>query len=448
MIVLKFGGTSMANAATWRKIFAILNQKNAPVVVVSATSGTTNNLYKAARMALEGNLEAAKQLAEDIRNRHYEIADELLEGTQTTPDEAYEIIDFLVDELEQYLSGVFTLRELTPRSLDRIASIGERLSSRLMAYCGKNAGLDMKWLDSAEIVLTDDTYGRALPKTAELKTRAAKLGHICNEGKIPILGGFYGSNDAGQITTLGRGGSDYSAALIGSAIRAEAIEIWTDVSGMFTCDPRFIPEARPVRQITFDEAAELAYFGAKVLHPSTIQPAIDQNIPVWIKNTFDPDHPGTCISDTEESQPFVTAIAFKRDISLITIESSRMLMAYGFIARVFDIFEELKIPVDVVTTSEVSISISVDVKDGLTPVLNRLKVLGQVSVSHDLALLCLVGRKFLSTPGIAADVFEALRHINIRMISQGSSENNLTMIVQDDEVLEGAGRLHNLFFED
>ena len=441
----------MADHKTWKQVLDIIAETEEPVVVVSATARTTNNLILAAEQAREGDLEAAKSIASDLRDRHLSILHTFLEENEI--EDSFELrsdceawIEEHITHFENYLLGIHTLGELTPKSMDAVTSLGERLSSYLLAKCGEALGMPTFYVDSKKVMKTDSVFGRAKPDMKAITDSVDFLKYRIEEGGIPIIGGYYGSNSKGETTTLGRGGSDYSASLFGLALNADAIEIWTDVSGMFTSDPRFIDDTRPISEISFDEAAELAYFGAKVLHPSTIQPAVEQNIAVFVKNTFEPENPGTKISADVERAFAVRAIAFKKDITVITITSSRMLMAYGFLSKVFDIFEQYHVSVDVVTTSEVSISITVDSNQYLDDIVNELRQIGNVEIQGGQGLVTLVGRDFLEATGLAGDTFTALDAIPIRMISQGSSKNNITIVVDNENVIAAAQALHSTFF--
>lgn len=442
----------MADAQSWKQILAVIATRKSPIVLVSATSKTTNALLESASLAKAGNLEEAFQLAESIRLRHTNLIEEFLGGMARTPTqnmlrEGHQHVDVCVDELKNYLLGVYTLGELTHRSLDRVSSLGERLSSYLLALCGKAAGYSTNWIDARYVMKTDRNFGAAQPDISQIEEQSILIKNQVEAGQVPILGGYYGSDSSGNITTLGRGGSDYSASLFGAALRAEAIEIWTDVSGMYTCDPRVVKTARSIPEISFNEAAELAYFGAKVLHPATILPAVEKNIPVYVKNTFEPEHPGTRISENPVNVGSVRAIAFKKNITVLTVGSSRMLMAYGFMSKVFSIFEGYKKAVDLVSTSEVSISITVDDDKHLTGICRDLEKIGEVEITADQALISLVGQSFLGKEGIAAQAFSALGNIPIRMISQGNSEHNLSLVVSNEDVNRAVNHLHKTFFE-
>lgn len=449
MNVLKFGGTSVANAETWRTVVSILKDEQPCAVVVSATAKTTNDLLAAAELARQSNIDSAREVSERVKQRHYDIIEELLPSSEDKEiyDDAIAWVDKHLALLDNFLIGIHTLGELTARSLDMISSLGERISSYLIAQYARTEGIDMIHVDARDVIKTNSEFGKAIPNMIKTRESGAVLRHHLDQGKSVIMGGFFGSDAQGEITTLGRGGSDYSAAILGLILNADAIEIWTDVSGMYTSDPRFVNGTRPIEEITFDEAAELAYFGAKVLHPATIQPAIEHNIPVFIKNTFEADAPGTKIHSGAKLDGDVRAIAFKKDITIVTISSSRMLLAYGFLARVFGIFEEHEIAVDLVSTSEVSISMSVDKTAGLEPVLAKLRNIGEVSVRHGMSLVCVVGQQFLKSTGIASRIFQRINHIPIQLISQGSSDINLSFVVENDHADEVVQELHDEFFD-
>lgn len=452
MNVLKFGGTSMADEHTWKQILDIISERGRSVTVVSATSKTTNALLDAATLAKAGKAEEAAKISRELEEKHIRILNNFIDqygkgDTESLRNDGTACVQDKIKVLNHFLLGITTLGELSNRTLDAVSSLGEQLSSYLLPLCGKAMGLSTTFVDASSLLITDSTFGKAVPNMAKLKSNAEQhLLPLLSAGESVITGGFYGQNESGEITTLGRGGSDFSASLMAWAVEADVLEIWTDVSGMYTCDPRFVPDARNIPEITFKEAAELAYFGAKILHPATIQPAVERNIPVFIKNTFDPDHYGTRITSEAPGTRDIRAIAFKRDITIITITSSRMLMAYGFLAKVFATFEKYRLSVDLVTTSEVSVSMSVDSDRNLEEVLLELKAFGEVSVAQKQTLICLVGRDFLSKRGLANKVFGAVSEIPVRMISQGSSEINLSIVVDNEYALPAVQKLHDRFF--
>ncbi len=451
MKVLKFGGTSMADEQTWLQILGIIKSYNQPVIVVSATSGTTNSLLQAAELARIGRLEDAYEMSQQIDKKHQAIISKFLENNKVAEpgdilSRCTDWIEGQIKVLNNYLLGINTLGEYTPKSMDLVSSIGERLSSFLLAECGKAIGMPTVFINASDVLKTNSDYGKAAPDMKRINESVSILRAQVENNRVPIVGGFFGSNESGEITTLGRGGSDYSASIFGMALDAESIEIWTDVDGMFTSDPRYIKNARFIDAISFNEAAELAYFGAKVLHPATIQPAVEKNIPVFIKNTFKPEQTGTRIASDVPTSDIIRAIAFKKDITVVTIASSRMLMAYGFLARVFNIFEEFRVSVDLVSTSEVSISMSVDNSKNLDQVIKELRKIGNVSIREHQTLISVVGRNFLDSKGLASRSFGALEDIPIHMISQGSSDINLSLIVDNENAISAVQALHDEFF--
>jgi aspartate kinase len=343
------------------------------------------------------------------------------------------------------LTGIHTLGELTDRSLDAIASIGERLSSYLIYLCAQSVGINVTYIDAADVIKTDSRFTQAKPDIAAITEKAVVLKQASKNESIPVMGGFYGSDPNGVTTTLGRGGSDFTASLVGLAVGADTIGIYTDVSGMYTSDPRFIKNTQSIPNISFGEAAELAYFGAKVLHPATIQPAVERNIPVLVKNTFEPEHPGTTIQLDAPYSGKIRAIAFKKSIQVITVHSTSMLLAHGFIARVFTVFEQHQVSVDLVSTSEVSISITVDSPKNTDAVVEDLKKFAQVSVRSDQALICLVGQDLIDAKGLMKRAFTALEDIPVHMISQGSSDLNMSIVIDNDDVIRAVQVLHDTF---
>ena len=449
MVVQKFGGTSVADPDAIRRLIEIVRTARArdgrgPVVVVSAMSGVTDALLQIAASAGSGRAQEALQKIEQLRHRHLEVA-KALAGA---PDELTAQIDVHFDELCAVVRALAVLREVSPRTLDVIAAIGELLSSRLVSAALRQAGIPAEWVDARHAIVTDDDHTRAVPRMRETSAALrASVVPLLDSGRVPVLGGFVGATAAGHTTTLGRGGSDYSAALVGAGTDADEIQIWTDVDGMLTADPRVIAAPRLVPTLSFDEAAELAYFGAKVLHPSTILPAVERNIPVRILNSRKAEGAGTLITATgvDGGSP-LTALACKRDLTVVDITSSRMLMAYGFLRQVFEVFERFRTAVDVVTTSEVSVSVTVDDRRHLDAIVEALKQYAQVSVEPDMALLCAVGDRLRNEPEIGARVVSVLEEVPLRMISQAASRRNITVVMRQADLPHAMQRLHQEFF--
>jgi aspartate kinase len=331
---------------------------------------------------------------------------------------------------------------------DAIVSYGEQLSSRLLTDVLRSANVNARHMDSRRLIVTDDEYGAAQPIWDETQDLVRlELEPMIEAGEVPILGGFIAASQAGETTTLGRGGSDFSAAIYAACLDARELQIWTDVTGVLTCDPRVCPEARTLRTLSYEEAAELAYFGAKVLHPKTIQPAVDLEIPVRVCNSREPNEQGTMVLPAAKSTPRkIKSIAHKTGITVLHITSARMLGAYGFMSAIFQIFERHRTVVDVVTTSEVSVSLTLDNTSSLEAVVADLGRIGNVDIERDQAIICLVGSGLRQTAGVAAQIFSAIADFNVSMISHGASGVNMTFVVDQDAVKDVITKLHQAFF--
>jgi aspartate kinase len=449
MVVQKFGGTSVADPDAIRRLIEIARTSRSqhgrgPVVVVSAMSGVTDALLAIATAAGSGRQEEALDRVAQLRARHLAAAGAL------APDagDLTIAIGDQFDQLDAVVKALAVLREVSPRTLDVIAAMGELLSSRLVAAALVAAGVPAEWIDARRAIVTTDEHTRAAPLMRETYSAARALVLAAIEaGRVPVLGGFVGATADGHTTTLGRGGSDYSGALVGAAIDAAEIQIWTDVDGMLTADPRVVAEPRLLPALSFAEAAELAYFGAKVLHPSTILPAVERNIPVCIRNSRKPEGSGTRITaaGAPGATP-VTALACKRDVTVVDVTSSRMLMAYGFLRQVFEVFERFRTAVDVVTTSEVSVSVTVDDRRHLDAIAKALEAFGEVSVEPEMALLCAVGDRLRTEPEIGARVVRVLEEVPLRMISQAAARRNITVVLRQADLPHAMHRLHEEFF--
>ncbi len=445
---MKFGGTSVQDAAAFARVAEIVGGEaaNSPVVVTSAMSKVTDALLAAFDTAKRGAVEDAIQSFEPHLERHREVARTLLDeaGQKLFRVE----IEFAEKELGDLLMRV-TRRSLPLAMLkDAIVSYGEQLSSRLLALVCANAGLKSRHVDSRRLIVTDEEYGAAAPIWSETEklVRLELVGTI-EAGEVPVMGGFIAASRSGETTTLGRGGSDYSAAIVGAALGAREIQIWTDVTGVLTCDPRICPTARTLKTLSYEEAAELAYFGAKVLHPKTIQPAVDLKIPVRVCNSHQPAERGTMILPQTETTPRkVKSIAYKKGITILRISSARMLGAFGFMSAIFQIFERHRTVIDVVTTSEVSVSLTLDNTDSLDAVVKDLGRIGRVEVVPNNAVVCVVGFGLRGASGVASQIFDAISDYNISLISHGASSVNLTFVVKEEDVTSVVKRLHDEFF--
>ncbi len=450
MIVLKFGGTSVGDAAAITRTAGIVAGRipRKPIVVVSALGGVTNALIALAEQAVRGHLIGALRAVEGLRERHLTQAELLLGSGELCVDTCAEL-SAMIDELAHLAEALATLGDLTPRSLDAIAAYGERMSSLMCVAAFTRQGIPAVHVDACEVMLTDASYTRAEPDPDSIAEACrTKVLPLVRRGQVPVLGGFIGSvKGTGVTTTLGRGGSDFSASLFGAAVRADAIEIWTDVDGILTADPRVVPDARLIDQIAFDEASELASFGAKVLHPNTIAPAVRLGIPVFVLNSMRPEGHGTKIT-FEAPQRAVSAIAGKNNVTLIKVGSPRMLLIEGFLRAMFEIFERHRTSVDVVATSEVSVSLTIDDPTRLEAVVADLRALGDVAVERNRGIVAVVGGAISEGGGAMARALAAIGDVRVHMLSLSATGINLTMVVDGEQVAPAIQRLHAAFFSE
>ncbi len=451
-VIMKFGGTSVEGATAFQNAARIVAERQAlrPVVVVSAMAGFTDALLASVQEALNGSVASGASTLEKHFDRHLRVIDALLSNDAPR---MRKLVDQSRGEIIELLNAMATEvgqdQKRHKHFADAVASYGERLSAAMLAAVLVENKVSSTDVDARLCIITDDDYGSAAPLIDETFRRTqAQLQPLLASSCVPVLGGFIGSTVTGETTTLGRGGSDYSAAIIGAALASEEIQIWTDVPGVLTADPRVAPKARTVPKLSFEEAAELAYFGAKVLHPKTLQPAIERNIPVRICNSRAQESGSTLVvAETEKSPQTVKAIAHKTGVTTVQVTSARMLGAYGFLRALFEVFDQHRTAVDVVTTSEVSVSLSLDDTSALPSIVEDLEKLGSVSVEEKRAILCIVGEGLRSTPGIAARIFSTISDINASLISQGASRINLTFAVEEARAREAVTRLHREFFE-
>jgi aspartate kinase len=450
---MKFGGTSVADADAMGRVIGIVTRHlesnptdRPPLVVVSALSKVTDRLIEAGRLAGNGEADEAAKLLGGLLDRHLGVASALVgaDGLKT-------LAATLTEEFSSVIRSVRALaasRDVSPRSHDEIVAMGELASSRIVAAALASVNIPAVWIDARAVLVTDDEHTEAVPDMDATCARSRDLiGTELEAGRVPVLGGFIGATANGVTTTLGRGGSDYSAAIFGACLGMDEIQIWTDVDGMLTADPRVVAEPRLVPQLSFAEASELAYFGAKVLHPSTILPAVAKNIPVRILNSRRPDVTGTRITaEGRSSNGQLTALACKRSVTVIDITSTRMLMAHGFLRRLFEVFERFRTSVDVVTTSEVSVSVTVDNTRRLDDIVRNLRNFADVACEPDMAIVCAVGENLRADPALFARAVTSLDRIPLRLVSQAASRRNITFVLRDSDVPEAMGRLHDQFF--
>jgi aspartate kinase len=441
MIVMKFGGTSVESAEAMGRVAGIVRGRidRRPVVVVSAMGRTTNKLLAIASSAVSGRRSEAIDALNEMRAFH------LRESAGLGVDAE---VESHFHELAELVKGLAVMGELTARATDAISSYGERISSIIVAAFFRNVGVPAVHVDSRSVIVTDSRHMQAAPLFPESNAKLEAIIPPLARKQVVVMGGFVGSTQDGVTTTLGRGGSDYTASIVGAGIGAEEIQIWTDVDGMLTADPTILPGGYRVETCSFAEAAELAYFGAKVLHPATVLPAIEKNIPVRILNSRRPEVEGTLIvAEAPASAAPIRSIACKKNITLVNIVSTRMLMAHGFLRRIFEIFDRFETPVDMLATSEVSVSLTIDNTRALAAIREEIEEFAEVSIEENHAIVCLVGENLRKIPGTAARVFAALKDINVRMVSQGASLLNISLVVAASDLHRAVESLHQEFFD-
>ena len=450
MIVIKFGGTSVGDAAKVAAAIDIVadRREQQPIVVVSALAGVTNDLVAASEAARDQEPELVREIIGRVRQRHEDVAMQLVQQKFDFFESFLKQLTKQVDQIQTILDGIALLGEITPRARDKVMSIGEKLSSVLFAYSMMMRALPGEHVESEEVIRTNDNFGGAAPLMNETREAAAQtLLPLIERNRIPVMGGFIGRTMNGATTTLGRNGSDYSAAIVGAAVGAQEVQIWTDVDGLLTCDPRFVGGARVIDLLSHEEAAELASFGAK-LHPRTLEPAIAAGIPVRVLNTEKPSSPGTLITrDGNLSGAGPRSIARKRHVTVVHMTSNKMLGTHGFLSRIFAAFEQEEISVDLITTSEVSVSVTVDERHNIEDLERRIREFAEVEIIDEQAIIAIVGRNLLTDTLVASRIFEALRGIPMKMISLGRSGLNLSIVIDDRDSEQAIQRIHAALFE-
>ncbi|MGU3814913.1 lysine-sensitive aspartokinase 3 [Vibrio diabolicus] len=444
--VAKFGGTSVANFEAMSRCATIIeNNPNTRLVVSSACSGVTNLLVELANGVQDQTHRT--ELLQNLANIHDAILTQLEDSTKTAA-EVYGILDTVTSLAEA--ASIQASAKLT----DHLVACGELMSTHILTQLMCERGIQTVRFDIRDVLRTDDNFGRAEPNIEAISTLAQdKLVPLCQQSVV-VTQGFIGSDEAGNTTTLGRGGSDYSAALIAESVKAAGLEIWTDVPGIYTTDPRIAPKASPIPEISFSEASEMANFGAKILHPSTLVPALRHDIPVFVGSSKDPEKGGTWIRHQVESSPLFRALALRCNQTMVTLRSANMFHAYGFLAKVFEILAKHKISVDLITTSEISVSLTLDQTDtsGGAPQLpqavrEELEELCKVEVEHDLCLVALIGNNMSESKGYAKQVFGTLEDFNLRMICYGASPHNLCFLLHESVSKQAIQKLHTELFE-
>jgi aspartate kinase len=444
---MKFGGTSLEDAVAIRRAAQIVRHRlnHRPIVVVSALSNVTDELLEAGRLAAKGQLEQANELLVSLQRRHEQVVQQSAGPAQAEALRAQLEEDF--GKMRQILKGVAGAGELTPRLQDHLVSFGEMMASRIVQAAFTHAGLDAVWVNALDLIVTDAAHTQATPLWEETdeKLYAALLPLIAQD-KIPMLGGFIGATLDGIPTTLGRGGSDFTASIVGAAVQAGRIEIWTDVDGILTTDPKLCAEARRVPTMSFEEAADLAYFGARMLHPAAITPAMRKNIPVWVLNSRNPEGKGTEIVAHPPEECSIKAITAKKGVTVVDVQAVRW-FAPELLREIFEVFERHQYGMDFLSASRGSLSLLVTSTDALPKIAEELKGLATVRWEGAKALVCLVGEKVRRQPEIASQVFRALSEVDLRMFCQGASERNISFLVDEAQAEDSLRKLHRLFFQ-
>lgn len=437
MKVLKFGGTSVGSAQKIAKLLDILNPEERQIIVLSAVAGTTNALVEIGRSFLNARKNEALEKSKALKKQYETLIQELF-TTEEGIQQGKQLIDHHFQLIENMANHPFTAKEEKI-----ILAQGELMSTALFYFHLKEIGVEAVLLPALDFMKTDENQE---PIVSYIEQNVGRLLSTHPDNKIFITQGYICRNHFGEIDNLRRGGSDYTASLIGTAIRADEIQIWTDIDGMHNNDPRIVPNTKPITHLSFNEAAELAYFGAKILHPQSVFPAQKNNIPVKLLDTGNPSAKGTTISGEMREKGIIRAIAAKDDITAIHVHSTRMLMAYGFLRRVFEVFERYKTPIDMITTSEVAVSLTIDDISHLDKIVEELQDFGSVSVDRDQTIVCVVGDFGGNTHGYAYRVLDAVKHLPLRMISYGGSDYNISLLLDNEHKVEALRSLHNRLF--
>lgn len=444
IVVSKFGGTSMQDTESMNQSAKVCIRQNSKVVVVSATAGTTNDLILLCELAKNDSFENAEVILNKIKKRHYQMASDLnLKQDRNT------LLNHLLEELSMMTKGINLLRDCSFKAMDTVLSFGERLSSILFTQALENQYSDKKFiitlLDAREIIKTDNRFSKAKVNMELTKLKAQEF-HLANSpGHIFVTQGFIGSSKDNFTTTLGRGGSDYSAAIFANIIGADVLEIWTDVPGIKTTDPRITNEAKIINEISFKEASELATFGAKILHPATLLPVYEMGIPVLVASSKEPEKGGTWIKKEVSDSPLIRAMAIRKNQILLTLSTPEMLNTHGFLFQIFKIFNDFKVSIDAITTSEISVAMTLEADALNSEIISELEELAVVKIERSLSLVSLIGNNINHTPGIGKNIFSAIESINVRMICLGASKHNFCFIVDDNQGEETIKKLHQAF---
>ncbi len=437
----------MGNAQAWEQVLKIISKYEFPVVIVSAIGNTTRKLIEAGQLAAEGKHDQALELSAEIQQRHQNIVDEFLKlhphaKNELIKESCAKNTQAKISKLNKLLSYTARQKKLSPQMKDAIAGIGDQISAYLLAQCGLALDMLTQHIEARKIIKTDDNYGQATPNVMQINQRCGSLETVLESGFIPIIGGYYGESAQKTITTLGVEGSDYTASLIGAAVHAKTIEIWTDVSGIHTGDPRFIPQAKPLPEINYFDATEMAFSGAKVLHPSTLKPAQQRNIPLLVKNIFEPEAAGTQIIRDTEHRIDVPVLSFKKGMAILTVSAYETLMEHSFLPKVFNLLEKHRISFNTVNITGASVAIALSEDELPAEPDKEFVEIGEVSIARNKGLISIIGSSKHKGNSLTEKVLDAMGEVNVDLISFNKEKRMLNIIVPEEKVIEAAQNIH------
>lgn len=451
MIVMKFGGTSTQDAQAITNVVRIVKSHltSKPIVIISAIAQATNMLEKIGKLASEKNDREAKEVATLLFNRHYSIVDQLIRHISRNRT-LRNVLETTKEEIDSIIKGITILRELTPRTLDTLYSYGELLSSRIVTVALQDQGIQAEWIDTKDFMITDENFTRAMPLMEELENRLRSIAQsLIDKGVVPVTQGFIGVTSTGRRTTMGRESSDFSAAIIGAVLDADDIQIWTDVDGVLTADPTVVENPKKIKQLSFEEAYQLSYFGAKILHPNTMLPAIEKSIPIHIYNSRKPQSKGTLISiQLQPHETIVKSVAYKRNVFILNIQPKKRFGQYIFWEHIHNVFTKYNVVGLITVTSEYNYSVVIDAKNFNPAVVHDLGEIGIINVIEGMGIVSIVGSNLNPAYQIIERLFKAVDEIGISMITFGASNSHLSFIVNDDDVTEAVQKIHDEFFEE
>lgn len=451
MIVMKFGGTSTQDAQAITNVVRIIKSHltSKPIVIISAIAQATNMLEKIGKLASEKNDREAREVSTQLFNRHYSIVDQLIRHISRNRA-LRNVLETTKEEIDSIIKGITILRELTPRTLDALYSYGELLSSRIVTVALQDQGIQAEWIDTKDFMITDENFTRAMPLMEELENRLRSIAQpLIDKGIVPVTQGFIGVTSTGRRTTMGRESSDFSAAIIGAVLEVDDIQIWTDVDGVLTADPTVVENPKKIKQLSFEEAYELSYFGAKILHPNTMLPAIEKSIPIHIYNSRKPQLKGTLVSiQLKSNESIVKSVAYKRNVIILNVQPKKRFGQYIFWEHIHNVLTKYNVVGLITVTSEYNYSVVMDAKNFNPAVVHDLGEIGIIDVVEGMGIVSIIGSNLNPAYQIIERLFKAVGEIGISMITFGASKSNLSFIVSNDDVTEAVQKIHDEFFEE